>query len=158
MGEHKDTNHAKFLSHLRESKPGVGIVAEWLLDQGYAVTIPPVNEAKTHSGWKDCTDAGDLFINQRIEVKQLSVCFSGRADWPFRDFIVCAKHSFDRAVPRPFAYIILSEDSGSAATVLGRDWKLWTTGRRGDRRYEGVEQDFYFSPFSKVYWNRIAKG
>lgn len=119
--------------------------------RGYNVTIPTSTRAKTHGDWKSHADSGDLFISQRVEVKQLSVNFTSADDWPFgRKFIVCAKHAFDRATPKPYSFIILSASGEYAAVVFATDSRDWTVETRTDRRYENVSQQFYLSPMDKV--------
>jgi len=92
-----------------------------------------------------------LFVHQRVEVKQLSANFTGAKDWPFGcKFIVCAKHAFDRARPKPYALVILSASGEHAAVVFASDARSWTVETRCDRRYESVTQEFYFSPMELV--------
>jgi hypothetical protein len=122
-----------------------------LRGRGHSVTIPPNSKAESHSEWKKHTDNGDLYINQRIEVKRLGVNFSNRLDWPFRErFIVCAKHSYDLSVPKPYAYVILNKNCTNAAIVLASDSDKWFVESRKDSRYESVEQEFYFCPMDYV--------
>jgi hypothetical protein len=149
-------NHQKFLSHLDNSSSAVWLVAEMLNGRGYDVSIPPNTRAERHSDWQNHADSGDIYIRQRIEVKQLGVAFTCAEDWPFRDkFIVCAKHAFDRATPKPYAYIIVSKCGGHAASVFSSNSASWTVDTRVDSRYEGVEQEFYFSPVADVKWWRM---
>jgi len=144
-------NHRKFLQHLDVSGNAVWSVARLLNKLGYNVTVPTVSKAEKHSDWKSHADSGDLYIDQRIEVKRLSAEFTSEVDWPYKDkFIVCARHAFDRAKPKPFAFVILSASGRHAASVFGADSKLWYVEKRTDSRYEGVEQEFYFSPMDRV--------
>ena len=151
-------NHRKFLSHLDNSADAVWRVAQMLSGRGYSVTVPAASRARVHGEWQDHADAGDLYISQRVEVKQLGAEFSSASDWPFgKHFIVCAKHAFDRARPRPHSYVILSASGNTAACVLGSDHKNWYVEKRKDRRYEGVEQEFYFSPLEMVQFFQMPK-
>lgn len=146
-----DANHSKFLSHLDTSKDAVWQVARMLNDRGYPVSVPVSAKAETHDDWEHFADNGDLYISQRVEVKQLSVDFTSVADWPFRDkFIVCARHAFDRATPKPFAYVIISRSGQYAAAVFCSDASQWTVEVRTDKRYADVSQQFYFAPMATV--------
>lgn len=149
--------HEKFIEHLESSQATVWNVAMWLQSIGYAVTVNPMQKAPNHENWKDYADKGDIVIQQRVEVKQISRVFSGLADWPFgKKFIVCAKHSFDRAKPKPFAYIIVSADGMSYALVSASTAERWTVEKRGDTRYgEGYSQEFYLCPLELVKWGRL---
>ena len=140
-------NHTKFLEHLKESKTAVWVVARWLSERGYSVKINPTPVADKHENWESYADNGDIEINQRVEIKEVSQTFTSTADWPFgTEFIVCARHSFDRATPKPFAYIILSKCNKYAAIVMVSTHKYWYVERRKDSRYEDVSQEFYFCP------------
>lgn len=152
-----NNNHSRFLRHLDDSADAVWLVSRFLSRRGYGVTIPPTSRAVAHNEWEACADNGDILITQRVEVKRLGVDFTCREDWPFRDkFIVCAKHSFDRATQKPFAYIILSANMVNASAVFSSDSRCWTTEKRTDRRYNGVTQEFYLSPLDKVRFFNIA--
>jgi hypothetical protein len=101
-------------------------------------------------------DNGDLYINMRVEVKTLGITFTNRADWKFGDkFIVCAKHSFDNAKPKPYAYIIQSADLKHIAVVNSSTCKQWYTEARKDSRYEDVTQDFYLCPIDLVKFHAV---
>jgi len=148
-------NHKRFLSHLRDSTDGVFSVAKWLNRFGYEVVVKPTREAPRHEDWESYADGGDIYITQRIEVKRLGVNFTDNT-WPFGDkFIVCAKHSFDRSVPRPFAYVITSSDQRYAAVVKSETSGQWKVDKRNDSRYEGVSQEFYFAPMDCVHFFRM---
>ena len=133
----------------------VQLAADWLTRRGHAVTLPAVRVTPDPSKQEEYADEGDLYIQQRIEVKHLSAQFTGRQDWPFKDFIVCAKHSFDNAFPKPHAYIILSKDLCHVAVVMAANHKSWTVSERTDKRYDNIKQDFYFSPLDQVLWGHL---
>lgn len=149
MQHRPSENHRRFLRHLEESQGAVWTAAQWLNRIGYRVSVPPTRTAPTQADWKKFADDGDLFIAQRVEVKRLSVSFTGRHDWPFgEDFIVCARHSFDSAPIKPLGYLILSADMGYAAVVRSDTRNQWVIKKRRDSRYVGVEQEFYFAPLA----------
>jgi hypothetical protein len=144
-------NHSKFIGHLRESKAAVWLVAQWLNSKGYSVKVNPIREAPEHAKWEGYADDGDIEISQRVEVKRLSSEFTSAHDWPHgRHFIVCAKHSFDRAAPKPFAYVYLSKSGTSAAVVIGSTKGSWYAEKRRDQRYSDVYQTFYFCPLEHI--------
>lgn len=151
-------NHTKFQQHLSNSKYAVSKAAEWFTSRGYSVQIPSATVAETHQEWKSHADSGDLFLLHRIEVKRLSVDFTSRADWPYSDkFIVCAKHSWDRATPKPHAYLIFNAQMTHVAIVKGESRTKWNSERRKDSRYEGreAEQEFYFCPLDAVLFLKV---
>ncbi len=113
-------------------------------------------KAEKRSEWKNYADQGDIEISQRVEIKQLSAQFTGPDDWPFKPkFIVCAKHSWDRSVPKPYAYIVLSKDGMNAGIVMGHTNSEWTVEERTDTRYKNVKQEFYFCPMEHIKWVKL---
>lgn len=151
-------NHQKFLSHLDSSRDAIHRVADWFIAKGMTVRIPGVRRAPDHDQWKDFADGGDLFIEQRIEVKKLSREFTCRRDWPFGEkFLVCAKHAWDRAQPKPYAIVILSSNMGHAAVVKAASRAFWMVEKRKDSRYDGVEQEFFLCPMEHVEFQVLAK-
>lgn len=147
------TNHEKFLEHLDQSQPAVWTVARWLQSLGYAVTVNPVRKAPTAEQWQDYVDQGDLEIRQRVEVKKLGFSFSGPHDWPYKNFIVCNKAAYDRATPKPYAYIHVSADGQVCAVVKTDTDKTWRVERRSDRRYAGnYSQECYVCTLESIKW------
>lgn len=151
-------NHDKFLKHLDASLESVNYVARWLEEMGYRVTVNPVRRAPTTSEWQEYADHGDIEVRLPVEVKRISRNFTGRHDWPFGDeFIVCAKHSFDKYQVKPIAYIIMSADHKCFAVVETRTAKQWTVTHKSDKRYDhGYAQDFYLCPLELVKWIRTG--
>jgi len=155
-----DLNHLAFQQHLRQSGDIVWFVARWLWSQGNTVTVNKMVIAPKHKQWKAYADHGDLEIvkdgyKQRVEVKGLKVSFTGARDWPYPDFIVCAKHSFDHANPKPAFYIIVGADRRALAVVDTKNVTKWGIVTRIDSRYHKVEQDFYTCPLDKIHWRRL---
>ncbi len=156
MDELRQRDFKKFVQHLSESHEGVISAANWLNSLGYSVTIPPTSVAESYETRMNHVDKGDLYINMRVEVKRLGVTFTSKADWPFGEkFIVCAKHSFDNAKPKPYAYIIQSQDLQHIAVVNSATCKQWYSEKRKDSRYEDVTQDFYLCPIDLVKFHAV---
>jgi len=146
-----ERDHTRFIEHLDASNPTVFQCAKFFYDKGIQVAISPMSKSKGYDDRLDHTDDGDLFIQQRIEVKGLSADFTNGSDWPFRDeFIVCAAHSYDRAKPKPYAYMILNRNRTHVAIVYGKSRPQWTTKRIKDGRYEDMTQEFYLCPLEHV--------
>ena len=153
-----EENHERFLKNLDNSKPSVRLVSKLLKDRGYNVRIGKTTKAKTHKTWRKHADNGDLFVDDyRIEIKGLSAKFTNKHDWPFRDkFIVCAKHAWDSATPKPYAFVCLSRDKKYIAIVFGNTSSHWYVEERKDSRYDDYYQDFYFCPKGKVIFGKIV--
>jgi hypothetical protein len=154
--EARERDFQRFVKHLSESHEGVISAANWLNSLGYSVTIPPSTVSDSYENRMKHVDNGDLYINMRVEVKTLGITFTSRADWKFGDkFIVCAKHSFDNAKPKPYAYIIQSADLKHIAVVHSSTFKQWYSEARKDSRYEDVTQDFYLCPIDLVRFHAV---
>ena len=154
--EARERDFQRFVKHLSESHEGVISAANWLNSLGYSVTIPPSTVSDSYENRMKHVDNGDLYINMRVEVKTLGITFTSRADWKFGDkFIVCAKHSFDNAKPKPYAYIIQSADLKHIAVVHSSTFKQWYSESRKDSRYEDVTQDFYLCPIDLVRFHAV---
>ena len=153
-------NHHRFLWHLKQSDSAVWSVAHWLNERGYHVKINASGRAPNASEWDRYVDIGDLEVSQRVEVKHLSAEFTCSDDWPFApDFIVCAKHSFDNAVPKPYAFFYLNKATTHFAIVRSESRKNWTVASRTDSRYQnGVRQDFYLCPLNLVRFVKFECG
>ena len=148
--ETAERDHARFLEHLDASNPAVFQCAKFFYDKGIQVAITPMTKSKDYNDRLNHTDDGDLYIQQRIEVKGLSRDFTDGSDWPFDDFIVCAAHSYDRAKPKPYAYMILNRKRTHVAIVYGKSRPHWTTKFIKDSRYEDLTQEFYLIPIEHV--------
>ncbi|QDP46884.1 MAG: hypothetical protein GOVbin406_73 [Prokaryotic dsDNA virus sp.] len=151
-------NHERFLSHLDKSSEAVFAAAAFLHKKGLDVRINATRRASSHSEWKKYRDDGDIYAydkkgnSYRVEAKGLSCDFTSVRDWKFKDFMVCAKHSFDSASPKPYAYIILNKNKTHAAIVRSSTSSCWETVSRKDSRYDNVVQEFYTCPMGSIDW------
>lgn len=149
------TNHAKFQQHLRESQSCVDLAAEWLRRTGYNVIVNPMSVAATHGEWREHRNGGDLSVAMRVEVKGLSCDFTGPDDWPFKSngekaAIVCARHAWDDAKPKPYAFIQFNKQRTHCAFIRGSTNSLWWVEVKTDRRYDEYHQAFYMCPLTHV--------
>jgi hypothetical protein len=155
-----DTDHADhltFLKHLDASHDAVWCAARWLQNKGHHVVVTPTTKSKTHGEWKQHADSGDLYLQQRIEVKKRGIDFTAAGDWPHGDkFIVCSRHSYDLARPKPYAWIILNKAKTHAAIVKAESRTRWVVEKRTDSRYQNYTQEFYFCPLDCVTWVNFA--
>ena len=153
-------NHKKFLSHLDNSTEAVFIAALYLHKKGLDVRINAMQRAKSHKDWKNCKDDGDLYVYKnknkyRVEVKGRGTGFSCSEDWKYKDFMICAKHSYDLAEPKPYAYMILSKERTHVAIVKTSTKHKWNYKYKMDKRYENYGQEFYFCSKDNVEWRAL---
>jgi len=152
----QDQNFDKFKENLVKSQEGVNFAANYLLSMGHDVLVKATHIAPSREQWKDYTDSGDLYIQQRIEIKHLSAQFTD-SYWPFGSkFLVCAKHSFDQSTPKPYAYLYFSKDKDYVASVLATTRPHWYVEPRTDKRYEQYQQDFYLCPLEHVRFTKVV--
>jgi len=97
------------------------------------------------------SDDGDLEILQRIEVKRrMSLTFSSAKDFPYPTLIVDACHCFDKARPKPYAYVILNREMNAAFIVDVKATRPhWVKTTKQDR-FKGRERSFYECPIEHI--------
>jgi hypothetical protein len=154
-------NHKKFTEHLKESTKALFIVAHYFHHHGFTIRINGQKCSPTASSHKEYADDGDLFIQDkekwvRIEVKGLNAEFTNLNDWPFKNFMVCEKDSYDRTLPNPpTCYYILNKTRTHAALVKTNTFDHWFTKKVKCGNYENVSQEFYHCPLDKIEWKDI---
>jgi hypothetical protein len=120
------------------------------------VTVPPTTVASSYEDRLNHVDGGDLFIQQRIEVKVRNLDFTSRDDFPFKDgMLVCAKHSYDNASPKPYAYIYLNKAMTHVALIMSSTAKHWTVKDVKDSRYVESNQLTYECPLEWVTFSKM---
>ena len=149
------SNGDKFVSHLKASEDARWFVARWLSGRGHTVTLKPLAIAPTPDEIYDYVDDGDIHTELgRFEVKRLSVDFTGAADWPFRDYIVCGKNAWDRAKPKPYAFVTLSSNMRFAGVLIPEP-ETWWVKTIVDKRYDNYSQEFYLTKTSAVKFVKV---
>lgn len=153
-----ETNDPSFIADLRKSKEAVSVAARWLSDRGYPVIVRPTFERPSVEMMGEYSDAGDIEIVQRVEVKRRQqLTFTSREDFPFETLIVDACHCYDKAHPKPYAYIIFNREMTAAFVVdVRRTFSKW---RRVEKRdsVKGRDRSFYECPVSLVCCVQIDK-
>ena len=154
--EDYDEHDPTFIEDLRKSKEAVAVAAKWLSGLGYPVVVRPVFERGSATEMKEFSDDGDLEIMQRVEVKRRHcLTFTSKSDFPYQTVIVDACHCYDKAKPKPYAYLILNRDMTSAFVVNVRDpFTSWTRVEKRDR-FKGRLRSFYECPVDLVSFVRF---
>ena len=161
MDSRKEDNR-RFVKHLIASQQAVWEMAQWLSSLGKVVTIPPTYITPSYEARMNYVDEGDIYMSdergqeeKRVEVKHLGTQFTGADDWKFgENFMVCARHSFDNADPKPYLYIYLSKDKSHIATLKGDTHAEWFVKTYKDKRYEDMTQEFYICKTSLLKFMR----
>lgn len=137
-----------FAADLKSSDAAVIRVALWLR-RCYSnhVHLPPLRVRPTVEEMAEYGDGGDLFISKdgvswkRIEVAVRALAFTSAKDFPYRSIIVDAAHRWDRADPKPYAYIRLNKAVTHAAIISAATAEHW---KRTTRRDAGKQRDRTF--------------
>jgi hypothetical protein len=152
----EDRDHERVMTHIKESQSSVWKIAQWFTNKGYPTLINPTQYAKTYEDRLNAIDSGDLYISMRVEVKQLGTTFTGKDDWKYKTkAIVCAKHSFDKAFPKPFMYVLISANKVNAMFIKADTRQHWCVEEYTDSRYENMTQLFYVCPIEHIRFGRI---
>ena len=135
-----------FTQRFKKSIETVKMTAAWLKSRGYKdVKVVESRIAPSYSQWRKYVDNGDIYVGKhRVEVKGLGhkYKFTKSSEYPWDNVIVCAKHSFDMATPKPVVYLLWNNARthvGCIPTSTYNDWKVKTI---KDPNYPR-NQDFY---------------
>lgn len=145
-----------FVEDLARSREAVEVAARWLGSLGLPVIVHPTFVRPSADRMAEYADGGDLGIVQRVEVKRRSLAFTSADDYPFDTVFVDARHCFDRARPKPYAYLILNRDMSCAIRVDVRatigSWQVV----EGLDRSKGRDRAWYACPKSLVQFFGIG--
>lgn len=152
--------YSNFPTRWERSQKGVRYVAEKLCEEGHNVFIGCQELAENLEEANDFVDDGDIFIltdpeDLRIEVKWLeSTEFTSKEDYPYFEFMICETRSFDKADPKPDAYIILEKFRRAIAIVdVKFTEKHWYWKHKVDKsRREDGPRPYYFCTLDHVKW------
>jgi hypothetical protein len=145
-----------FIEDLHSSDVWVWQVARYLRDTGgFHVTIPPLQVRPSADQMNEFSDDGDLLITQRVEVKHRpGIEFSCKDDFPYDSIIVDVSHAWDKAMPKPYLYVILSASGSCGIFILGTTHRHWVKESRWDKGKKR-EREFYFCPIDLVTFREI---
>lgn len=146
-----DEDDPTFVDDLRRSQDSVDVAAKWLRSQGYPLVVRPTFVRPTSDQMAEFSDSGDLEIMQRVEVKQrVDIDFTSADDFPYQTVIVDACHCYDKARPKPYAYIIFNSQLTHAMVVNVRETiGAWSRTVKLDRK-KNRRRKFYECPVSEA--------
>tara|TARA_B100001123_G_C15059387_1_gene926929 strand:+ start:309 stop:767 length:459 start_codon:yes stop_codon:yes gene_type:complete len=137
-----EDTHNEFLANLANSHDAVAQVQAFFNTRGLATQLPPRSQAKSHQLRNQHLDEGDLFLLQRVEVKQRSFNFSGTHDYPFPTVFVSAKDAWDRSNPKPIFVVILSQCGKHSLFIPRASQPSWKVKDVYDARYDLNRQTY----------------
>jgi hypothetical protein len=126
---HYEKHDPTFAEDLLKSQKSVWAVARWLQERFHLpVSLRPINIRPKIEDMLDYVDQGDIEVIRRIEVKHRNVDFTHAGDYPYRTVSVTTAPSFDRANPKPTAYIIVNRAMTHCIIInvaaTRKDWVL----------------------------------
>ena len=156
--------YPNFPSRWERSQVGVRYIAEKLWEEGdHNIFIPLQILAKTLANARACRDDGDILLlteprDLRVEAKWLeSTAFTGLEDYPWVEFMICEKRSFDPANPKPDFYIIMEKFKRAVGIVdVNTTRKYWYWKHKVDKsRMEDGERPYYHCTLNHVKWHKF---
>ena len=153
--EQYEANDPTFVDDLRTSIEVVWVAAQWLYQAcNCDVTINRIDLRKSVDEIDSFVDRGDLLIErgngpERIEVKHRPRLHFTPHHYPYPSLIVDVCHTWDRAQPKPSAYLIFSDDMRTLAIVRASSCPQWQRQERFDKRKNRM-RTFYFCPAELV--------
>jgi len=143
--EHYDKYDPDFVKDLMESQVSVWMAAQWLSEKGYNVTVRKTNIRPSSNNMSEYADNGDIEIIQRIEVKRRKIDFTSEFDYPYKTVFVDVAHTFDNAINKPFAYIIINQNGTHCIVIKSETFKHWIKTQKHDR-LKNRDRFFYECP------------
>ena len=146
--------HQGFLAALEKSQQSVCAVAVYLTRLGQTIQMNGLQKAPTPQQRDAFRDLGDLHILKRLEVKQRTIDWTCRYDYPFSDFLVTGKSSFDQG-EKPLGFIILNR-AGTHAAMINCDTRhQWSV--RSVRHPRDTEAETYVCDLNIPRWVSLVE-
>lgn len=144
-----------FVNDLKESCRHVAKVAEWLRSTGKTVKVNPIHIRDNVRNMSQFADGGDIEVDgKRVEVKQRRVRFFSKESFPYETIIVDAAHIWDRANPKPVAYILTNLEVTACLIVKSSTFEFWTRSKKWDR-FKNRDRFFYECPIEHTSFRKI---
>jgi hypothetical protein len=96
-----------------------------------------------------------MLYYQRIEVKCLSLVFSGYADYPYQELLVNSVDSHQRSQPIPNMYFLVSNDMSNAGIVKVKQTQdQWYMKARHNKN-TNTTKDYFYCPLDLATWVQL---
>jgi hypothetical protein len=151
-----------FVEDLKNSHAATLTAAEFLQARGFHVEVNPLAVRPTVEERHKYSDNGDLWATRiedrkRIEVKHRGFDFTCADDFPHKSgLFVDEARLWDRANPKPTAYIIMNRKQTVAVIVTADTSDKWRLVERLDREKHRVRK-FYECPLDAVKFFRLRE-
>lgn len=139
-----------FLADLSRSRQFVNAFALAAEQSGVVAFMPPEQVRPDASVRGQYADAGDLFIQGRVEIKtRKNMSFTGREDFPFDSVMFAESYTVDRWLYPPLMIVVQSSAGTACAVIYGWTKRWWRKEKKHDKTV-GREIEVYVCPVSKV--------
>ena len=155
-----DRDDPNFVRDLQASQKHVQIVAAWLISKGLTVDVLPIKIRPDVNQMNEYADDGDILVSKyngkkhRVEVKQRKLKFTSIHDFPYPSIIIDVAHTWDRADPKPAAYILTNIDTTVAIVIKSKTSNKWIRKQKWDR-FKKRNRIFLECPVSFGEFHRI---
>lgn len=142
----RDESDALFLTRLEASKVAVRKVADWLIGRDAIVEVAEMRVRPSYDERHEFVDDGDLRLTIRAEVKNVSLSFTCRNDFPYDNIIIDEAFKVDR-IPKAqrYGWFIVNREVTHCAFVSRFSFPHWQRKRRFDSKVQ-QELEFYICP------------
>jgi hypothetical protein len=145
-----------FVRDLMASNPHVEKVAAWLRSKGHEAVVRPIQVRDKVENMSKFADDGDIYIgDRRVEVKRRGLRFTCADDFPYPTVIVDVAHAWDRADPKPEAYILTNEAATHCMIIRDQTSMHWRRVTKMDR-FKKRERTFLECPIEHALFRTIS--
>ncbi len=153
--EQFDVIDPTFVKDLTGSEQAVWKVLHYLHSKGKVAGINPLRIRDDVRNMSEFADHGDLWIQERIEIKQRpDIDFQQPEDFPYSSIIVDVAHAYDRAFPKPYVYFVCNASLTAAFVIMGNTSKHWTKVEKFDNARQR-KRTFYECPLKHTKFVRL---
>lgn len=157
--ENIEKNDPHFVKDLKKSDLHVKKVIKWLKEKGFDAKRKPHGVREKIEDMSKFSDDGDIEVTvdgkkERFEAKQRFLKFSSKKTFPYKTLIVDTAHTWDRANPKPKAYVITNDICSCCFVVKTETFKYWIKKRRWDSKKKRM-RTFYECPIEHAKFHKM---
>jgi len=154
-----EENDPDFVEDLKRSDKHVDKVVAWLKAKGIHAVKRPLRIREKIEEMSKFSDKGDIeaVVNgslQRIEAKQRFIKFTSKEDFPYDTIIVDVAHAWEKANPKPMAYILTNRSCTVCLVVSTKTSDRWIKKKRWDSKKRRMRV-FYECPIELTKFHRM---
>jgi len=150
-----EKNDPYFVDDLKKSDYCTRKIVAWFRKMGHNAVAKKMAIRPTIDEFADYSDQGDIFVGEkRVEAKQRMIDFNSKEEFPYPTIIVDATHCWDKATPKPYAYVLTNKQMTCCLIVRGSTRKDWTERQKWDR-FKKRMRSFYECPIILTEFRKL---